>query len=69
MILVGSGTEGSRSLNLAKSIEKSLQKNGLKTELVDLRLLNLAQYDATTEKTDTYDDKTRKFLEDSRHVD
>ncbi len=69
MILVGSGTENSRSLNLAQNIEKALQRQNIKTELVDLRILQLPQYDATVENTDSYDDKTRNFLKKSKQVD
>ena len=69
LILVGSGTENSRSLNLSHEIEKSLNKQGVNTEMIDLRLLALPQYDATIENTDTYDDKTRRFLDKSKRAD
>lgn len=69
IILVGSATKKSRSLSLAENIQKTLVQKGSEVELIDLLELRLPVYDVTTEKTDSYDDKTRRFLETSRQVD
>ncbi len=69
IILVGSGTEKSRSLTLAKTIESSLVERGLDVELIDLLELNLPVYSAAVEVTKTYDAKTQAFLDKSRQAD
>lgn len=69
MILVGSGTQESRSLSLASTIAKSLSGRSVDVEVVDLLKLNLPQYDATTEAEKSWDAKTKQFLDESRDAD
>lgn len=69
IILVGSGTEKSRSLTLAKTIESALAQRGLEIELVDLLDLNLPTFSAKVEATKTYDAKTQAFLNKSQEAD
>ncbi len=66
MILAGSGTKGSRTLGLGKAIAEALSKQGAEVQVVDLLELGLPTYDHTTEKEQKWDDKTRKFLDDTK---
>lgn len=69
IILVGSGTQASRSLGLGQYLADQLTSKGLETEIIDLLELQLPTFDATTEHDNTYDKKTRNFLEKSRQAD
>lgn len=70
MILVGSGTEKSRSMNLAYAIQTALKKQkDVNVDIVDLRVLALPQYSATPENTGEYDEKTKEFLDKSKQAD
>jgi len=69
IILVGSGTEKSRSLSLSKAIEAALAKRDLEIELIDLLELNLPVFSAKVEATKTHDAKTQAFLDKSRQAD
>jgi len=69
IVLVGAGTEDSRSLSLGKAIAVALQRPDVEVELIDLLELKLPPYNATTEVNKTYDTKTQKFLDKSRAAD
>lgn len=69
LIIVGSGTQESRSLHLGQAIAKALEARGAEVELIDLLTHALPAYNVTTEKTDTYDDKTRAFLNTTKQSD
>jgi azobenzene reductase len=69
IVLVGSGTRASRSLSLGRYIAERLTQAGAEVEIIDLLELQLPTFNATTEHDQTYDDKTRTFLEKSRAAD
>jgi azobenzene reductase len=69
MILVGSGDEDSHSLHLAMSIQKQLQADGAKADIVNLVELGLPLYDRGVERNDDYNELTRDFLDKSYKTD
>lgn len=69
LILVGSGDSKSHSLSLGNSIQKQLVDKGFEAELINLVDFGLPLYNRATERSDTYDDKTRDFLSKSALVD
>jgi|688.fasta_scaffold356417_2 azobenzene reductase len=64
LILIGSSTRNSHTLNLAKIIQGQLNDEGLETNLIDLVEYQLPQYDLTT-KRDKFltDPKVANFIE------
>lgn len=68
IILVGSGTENSRSLNLAHNIAEAIRAIGHEVELIDLLQLKLPPYNVATEATKSYDPKTQEFLDKSEQA-
>ncbi len=68
VVLVGSGTEKSRSLRLAQNIAKKLETFGHEVEIIDLLHLKLPQYNVTTEVNKSYDPKTQEFLDKSKEA-
>lgn len=68
IVLVGSGTRGSRSLSLGNNIADRLRDAGAQAEVIDLVEVNLPPFDAATEHNQTYDAKTREFLDKSRQA-
>lgn len=69
IVLVGSGTENSRSLHLAQAITDALIGKGLDVEMIDLLKLQLPAYNVTTEANAYYDPKTQEFLDKSKAAD
>lgn len=69
LILVGSADADSHSLHLGRAIEKSLQKNGADTEVINLIDYGLPLYDRGVERADKFDEKTKSFLQKSLEAD
>jgi NAD(P)H-dependent FMN reductase len=69
IVLVGSGTEKSRSLNLAQAVATALQGPNIEVEIIDLLHLQLPAYNVTTEANASYDQKTQEFLDKSKTAD
>lgn len=69
IVLVGSGTDNSRSLNLAGTIAEALKGQGLAVEIIDLLKLQLPPYNVKTEANKSYDPKTQDFLDKSKAAD
>jgi len=69
LILVGSGDMNSHSLHLGRTIEAKLRSLQATIELINLVEYKLPLYDRSVERADTYDDKTRTFLNKSYNSD
>lgn len=69
MIIVGSADARSHSLGLGQSIEAELQQLGAETTLINLVEYGLPLYDRSIERADTFDQKTKDFLQKSLAMD
>ena len=69
LILVGSADTDSHSLHLGQAIKTELDLLGTETDLINLIEYRLPLYDRRIERENTYDEKTRAFLEKSLSVD
>lgn len=68
LLLVGSGDEKSHSLGLGKAIEEKLKSFGAETELINLVEYGLSLYNRSIERANSYDQKTKDFLDKSYAV-
>jgi azobenzene reductase len=69
LVLTSSASSGSRTLGLGRAIAENLQQKGAQVELIDLIELGLPTYNYTVEKQDSYDDKTRQYLDKCHQAD
>lgn len=69
MIIVGSADSESHSLHLGHEISGELQSLGQDVEVVNLIEYGLPLYDRSTERQNTFDEKTRAFLDKSLEMD
>lgn len=69
MILAGSADVNSHSLHLAQAIQSELQALGQNPELINLVEYGLPLYNRAIERENSYDEKTRSFLDKSLEMD
>lgn len=69
MILVGSADTNSHSLHLGKTIQRQLQALKQNAELINLVEYGLPLYNRSVERENSYDEKTRSFLDKSLQMD
>ena len=69
MILAGSADANSHSLHLAQAIQNELQALGQTPELINLIEYGLPLYNRAIERENSYDKKTRSFLDKSLEMD
>jgi azobenzene reductase len=69
MILVGSADANSHSLHLGRAISNELQLVHQDVEIINLIEYGLPLYDRAVERNNTFDEKTRVFLDKSLSVD
>ena len=69
MILVGSADTNSHSLGLGTAIRRELDIRGVETELINLSEYGLPFFSREVERADSYNAKTRTFLNNSHEAD